>query len=115
MVTFFSARTPYEFWLCVLFAVWGLIIICLILWASKTDRAGRTDVIRSVVAIVVIVSAMLLATGGYAQDQIAAAYGLLGSIIGYIFGRATSAGATSAASGPPAGHTTASGVSQNPN
>jgi hypothetical protein len=88
LLGFFTARTPYEFWLTCLIIFWGLVMITsLIILSRKIPNKRMEDVARPIIVISVVVSAMILATAGYANEQIAAAYGLFGSIIGYVFGR----------------------------
>jgi len=85
---FFSGRTPYEFWLTVLIVAFGIAVILLLLWHSRTiaDRKVE-DVSRPIIVIALITSALVLVTAGYSNDQIAPAFGLFGTIAGYILGR----------------------------
>jgi hypothetical protein len=85
---FFTSRTPYEFWLTCIILVFGVSVILLLLWSTRGIRERRTDDIsRSVIIVTVIVGALVLVTAGYSNDQIAPAFGLFGTIIGYILGR----------------------------
>jgi hypothetical protein len=90
LTEFFSSRTPYEFWLTCIIILFGLVVILLLLWhfRSIADRRGE-DVARSVVVVTVIVGTLILVTAGYSNDQIAPAFGLFGTIVGYILGRLT--------------------------
>jgi hypothetical protein len=88
LAEFFSSRTPYEFWLTCIIIAFGLTVILLLLWHLRrlTDR-HVDDVSRAVVIVMVIVGTLVLVTAGYSNDQIAPAFGLFGTIIGYILGR----------------------------
>jgi hypothetical protein len=88
LADFFSGRTPYEFWLTCIIIAFGLVVIMLLLWHFRSipDRRGE-DVARAVVVVTVIVGTLILVTAGYSNDQIAPAFGLFGTIVGYILGR----------------------------
>jgi hypothetical protein len=88
LAEFFSSRTPYEFWLTCMIIAFGLTVVLLLLWHLRTivDRHAE-DVGRAVVIVTVIVGTLILVTAGYSNDQIAPAFGLFGTIIGYILGR----------------------------
>jgi hypothetical protein len=88
LAEFFSSRTPYEFWLTCIIIAFGLITILLLLWHLRriADRHAD-DVSRAVVIVMVIVGTLILVTAGYSNDQIAPAFGLFGTIVGYILGR----------------------------
>jgi glycerol uptake facilitator-like aquaporin len=85
---FFSSRTPYEFWLTCIIITFGLVVIVLLLWhfRSMPDRRAD-DVARAVIVVTVIVGTLILVTAGYSNDQIAPAFGLFGTIVGYMLGR----------------------------
>jgi magnesium-transporting ATPase (P-type) len=87
-VASFFADAPYEFWLACLAILWGLIMLTTFVVSSLRSSSPNTEVIvRTMIVMVVVVATMILAIGGYSQEQTAAAYGLFGAIIGYIFGR----------------------------
>jgi hypothetical protein len=90
---FFSSRTPYEFWLTCVIVAFGLIVILVLLFHFRTipDRRAE-DVARAVVVVTVIVGTLILVTAGYSNDQIAPAFGLFGTIVGYILGRLSQRG-----------------------
>lgn len=90
---FFTSRTPYEFWLTCIIASFGLIVILLLLWHVRNIPDRRTeDVTRAVVVVMVITGTLILVTAGYSNDQIAPAFGLFGTIVGYILGRLAQSG-----------------------
>jgi glycerol uptake facilitator-like aquaporin len=88
LAEFFGSRTPYEFWLTCIIITFGLLVIVLLLWQFRSvpDRRAE-DVARAVVIVTVIVGTLILVTAGYSNDQIAPAFGLFGTIVGYILGR----------------------------
>jgi hypothetical protein len=91
LVEFFSARTPYEFWLAVLAAVTGLFVISLIAWTvTRMEHVRPEDITRPAIVITIIIGALILIIAGYSNEQIAAAFGLFGTIVGYMLGRMNS-------------------------
>jgi hypothetical protein len=81
-------RTPYEFWLTCAIMLWGCIMLgSLIFMYRKVDGRRIEDLARPVIVVSVVIAVLMLATAGYANEQVAAAYGLFGSILGYLFGR----------------------------
>jgi membrane associated rhomboid family serine protease len=83
-----SFRTPYEFWLTCAIVLWGLIVLCAFTYVSNRIEDRRLeDTSRGTIVISVVIAALILATAGYNNEQIAAAYALFGSIVGYVFGR----------------------------
>jgi hypothetical protein len=93
---FFSSKTPYEFWLTCLIGFLGLAIIgALMFTLRKATNARPEDIARRVIILTVITGTLILVTVGYSNEQIAPAFGLFGTIIGYMLGRfAQSAAAT---------------------
>jgi hypothetical protein len=88
LMDFFGGRTPYEFWLTVLIAVFGLAVVLLLLWHLRGVSGRKAeDVARPIVVVALITGALILVTAGYSNDQIAPAFGLFGTIAGYILGR----------------------------
>jgi hypothetical protein len=85
---FFTSKTPYEFWLTCLIGVLGLAIIgALVLAIRRVDNARPEDISRPVIVITVIMGTLMLVTVGYNNEQIAPAFGLFGTIVGYMLGR----------------------------
>jgi hypothetical protein len=88
LVSFFSRRTPYEFWLTCLIGVIGLLIIGLTVWSVRSLEHRRPeDVTRPIIIVTVVTGTLILVTAGYSNEQIAPAFGLFGTIVGYILGR----------------------------
>ena len=85
---FFSSKTPYEFWLACMIGALGLaIVITTLITLSKMRNIRPEDVARPVIILSVITGTLMLVTVGYSNDQIAPAFGLFGTIIGYMLGR----------------------------
>lgn len=88
LTDFFTARTPYEFWLTFLIIIFGIITVLLFLLSvHKIENKRPEDVARPIIVVVLIAGALILVTAGYSNEQIAPAFGLLGTIAGYILGR----------------------------
>jgi FtsH-binding integral membrane protein len=88
LTDFFGGRTPYEFWLTIVIIAFGLLIILLLLRYFRTTPGYHPqEMVRSVVVVTVIIGTLILVTAGYSNEQIAPAFGLFGTIVGYILGR----------------------------
>jgi glycerol uptake facilitator-like aquaporin len=88
LMSFFSVRTPYEFWLTSLIGFIGLIIIAALIWSvNKVEHRRPEDITRPIVVVTIIIGTLILVTAGYSNEQIAPAFGLFGTIVGYILGR----------------------------
>jgi hypothetical protein len=94
LIDFFSAKTPYEFWLtCVILAA-GLLFTFLAIWFLRGIRQKELEhATRAMTILFVIMATMVLITAGYNNEQIAPAFGLFGTIVGYILGRGEKAAA----------------------
>jgi hypothetical protein len=100
---FFTARTPYEFWLTVLVCATAITIISLMVWSiGRTGLARPEDLTRPIIVVAIIMSALILVIAGFSNEQIAPAFGLFGTIVGYMLGRMSSTPpADRPASSPP--------------
>jgi hypothetical protein len=88
LARFFSSKTPYEFWLTCLIGALGLAIIAALIFGVRRTRNTRPeDIARPVIVLTVILGTLILVTAGYSNEQIAPAFGLFGTIIGYMLGR----------------------------
>ena len=88
LIDFFSGKTPYEFWLtCVILAA-GLVFAYLaVSFLRQIHREELEHATRAMTILFVIMATMVLITAGYNNEQIAPAFGLFGTIVGYILGR----------------------------
>lgn len=84
---FFTAKTPYEFWLACLICVLGFAIIVTLITVLRKVNARADEIARPIIVITVIIGTLILVTVGYSNDQIAPAFGLFGTIVGYMLGR----------------------------
>ena len=88
LVGFFTSKTPYEFWLTCLICGFGLAVIYALMFALRgTTNARPEDVARPIIVVTVITGTLMLITVGYNNEQIALAFGLFGTIVGYMLGR----------------------------
>lgn len=87
---FFGRKTPYEFWLTALILISGLAFFVVSTRFIHSVDAKKTDqAVRLVTTILVVVSTLVLITAGYNNEQIAPAFGLFGTLIGYLLGRSS--------------------------
>jgi hypothetical protein len=85
---FFSAKTPYEFWLTFLILLAGLAFTYLaITFLRQIHRQQLDSATRAMAILFIIIATMVLITAGYNNEQIAPAFGLFGTIVGYILSR----------------------------
>lgn len=88
LARFFTTKTPYEFWLSCLIVVLGLAVIGALIFALKqVDKPRAEDFARPIIIVTVIIGTLLLVTVGYTNEQIAPAFGLFGTIVGYMLSR----------------------------
>jgi hypothetical protein len=63
IVSFFSSRTPYEFWLTVTIGIIGLLVIILIIYAvRRIERPRPEDITRPIIVVTVIMGTLILIT-----------------------------------------------------
>lgn len=86
--TYRTTKTPYEFYLSgltILLGVSAMILVSILFWRHIGDKTE--DFVKVFAFVIVAFSALFLIVAGYADSQVAPAYSLLGTIIGYVFGR----------------------------
>jgi glycerol uptake facilitator-like aquaporin len=107
LLDFIFKKSPYEFWLTLLIIAFGLAVLALYIYAIRNIHNRRPeDVSRALIVITVITGSLVLITAGYSNEQIAPAFGLFGTVIGYMLGRMSNvpgAGSGSPTPEPPAG------------
>jgi hypothetical protein len=86
---FFSTQLiPFQFWLAVVILVFGLILSVLTIRFLASTVARKTEeAIRALIVLWVIIGTLTLIAAGYSDQQIAPAFGLFGTIVGYILGK----------------------------
>ncbi len=77
-----------EFMLSLVVLGFGLIALFLEVWLIKTGQIGEDNIVKFFVVTLIITATLFLITAGYDNDQIAPAMGLLGTIAGYLLGKA---------------------------
>src|SRR5262245_15354220 len=88
---FFSARTPYKFCLTLLVCTTGIITMSLMLWSITRIGSSRPDdLTRPIIVVSIIMGTLVLVIAGFSNEQIAPAFGLFGTIVGYMLGRMSS-------------------------
>jgi hypothetical protein len=88
LTEFFTTKTPYEFWLACLIGFLALtIIFTLVLTLRQVTNVRAEDIARPVVVVTVIMGTLILITVGYTNEQVAPAFGLFGTMVGYLLGR----------------------------
>jgi uncharacterized membrane protein len=97
---YLTSKTPYEFYLAGLTIFLGVSALVLVSWLFRKHLQEKTDEFVKLFAFVIVsFAAIFLIVAGYADSQVAPAYSLLGTIIGYVFGRDSAVRRTSASSG----------------
>jgi hypothetical protein len=115
-------NASFQLKLTILVAVFGIIGLIFVALLFRSSVAADTEkIIRLVIVVIVVTASLILIAGGYSTDQTAPAFGLFGSIIGYILGSAnrgtpgtTPANGDAPAAGnmPPTGNTVAPAVNK---
>jgi len=86
-------KTPSEIWVSCLVVAFGLLVIAAYIFAiSKIDHRRPEDVSRALIVVTIITGSLLLITAGYSSQQVEPAFGLFGTIIGYMLGRMSAGG-----------------------
>ena len=74
-----------------LIIAFGLAVLCLYIYAIRGIQSRRPeDVSRAMIVVTVITGSLILITASYSNEQIAPAFGLFGTVIGYMLGRMSS-------------------------
>jgi hypothetical protein len=91
------------------FGIFGLIFVAIVFRSAVA--ADTEKIVRLVIVVIVVCASLILIAGGYSTNQTAPAFGLFGSIIGYILGSSTrqTPGNTPANSDAPAAGTPPTG------
>lgn len=83
---YITYKTPYEYYLVIVTV--GTLLVILIALVAISWRTGLTPHFsRTFTIVVVVFAALFLIAAGYSDKQAAPVYALLGSIVGYLFGR----------------------------
>jgi hypothetical protein len=104
-------NADFQLKLTVLVTIFGIIGLIFVAMLFRSSIAADTEkIIRLVIVVIVVTASLILIAGGYSTDQTAPAFGLFGSIIGYILGsanRGTTGNTPAAGNAPPTGNTAA--------
>ncbi|CAN5408970.1 hypothetical protein BH10PSE3_BH10PSE3_42280 [soil metagenome] len=85
----YNPLDTYSFFLTAMFIGFGLLVILLQLAAMRRITTITADEIaRNCAITLVVVASVALLVSGYSSQQVAPAFGLFGTIIGYLLGKA---------------------------
>jgi Na+/proline symporter len=77
-----------QFWLCILSVGLGLFVLAgQYMLLRRLTHITSDDIIKNSAITIVIIAAVVLIIAGYNSQQTAQAFGLFGTIIGYLLGR----------------------------
>jgi hypothetical protein len=114
-----TLQAKFQLELTILVTIFGIIGLIFVAMLFRSTIAADTDkIVRLIIVVIVVTASLILISGGYSTDQTAPAFGLFGSIIGYILGSArgqasggggapASDNSPATANTPPAGNTSA--------
>jgi len=93
-----TAKKPEDEWwstnnamtMCAVLLAFGVVVMLLTTYLLKIGKPA-SSVLRVFGTILVVVMATFLVVAGYDQEQIGAPLGLLGTIVGYLLGKDSSA------------------------
>jgi len=98
---FITYKTPYEFWLTGL-AIALVVVMTILLCVMAAIGKLTQEFYKAFLILVVVFAALFLIVAGYTDTQTAPVFSLLGTIIGYIFGRSATGATGEPAGNPPA-------------
>jgi len=111
-------NADFQLKLTILVTVFGIIGLIFVAVLFRSEIAADTEkIVRLVIVVIVVTASLILIAGGYSTDQTAPAFGLFGSIIGYILGsanRLTPATTPAQGDAPATGDTAAPGGTKAP-
>lgn len=88
-LTPYNPLDTYSFYLTALFIAFGLGVILLQLAAMRRiEHVTADEIARNCAITLVVVASVALLVSGYSSQQVAPAFGLFGTIIGYLLGKA---------------------------
>lgn len=83
---YLTYKTPFEFHLTLITA--GLGVFMMLALMVMAWRTGISDgFVKTFMVVTIVFGALFLVVAGYSDEQTAPVFGLLGTIVGYIFGR----------------------------
>lgn len=91
-VGFGPQKTVQEVYMSIAVLVFGLFIIIAMTFLFYKQKADVEDSLKYFVVTLIIIGSLFLVTAGYGNQQIAPILGLLGTIAGYLLGKAFDGG-----------------------
>ena len=83
-----SLLSNYEFWLTISILIFGAISIAFSLkYVSQGKNSDSEHIIRVIAVNLIVIGTLVTITGGLSDKQIAPAFGLFGTIAGYLLGK----------------------------
>lgn len=82
-----SLLTHPEFILSMTALLTAIVLTLMLLRSLKHHEAPAEVVTRTILILVIVLGTIVLISAGYSNDQIAPAFGLFGTICGYLLGR----------------------------
>jgi quinol-cytochrome oxidoreductase complex cytochrome b subunit len=107
-------QADFQLKLTILVTTFGIFGLIFVAWVFRSAVTTDTEkIVRLVIVVIVVCASLILIAGGYSTNQTAPAFGLFGSIIGYILGSSRQSPGNTPANGgmtvtgntPPTGNT----------
>lgn len=76
-----------EFWLALSVLIFGCLTMLVEIYVIKTKNFKSDEIVKFVTITLIVTGSLFLICAGYSNDQIAPAFGLLGTIAGYVLGK----------------------------
>ena len=79
--------TDYEFWLSISILLFGLVVIGFQFILGRSKNFAAEDTLRVFAVTLILIGTLVLIAAGFSTNQISPAFGLFGTIAGYLLGK----------------------------
>lgn len=81
----YQFKTAVSAGVTVLICLFGIVVIKVM--AKAAEGGSKDQLLRSLIIVTIVIASLILIVAGFSTDQIAPAFGLFGTIVGYMLGR----------------------------
>lgn len=85
--------TSFQMWSCILCVLIGIIVFSGQFYLlRRASNINADDIVKNCTITLVVIGALILIVAGYSSQQTAQAFGLFGTVIGYLLGKSAGKG-----------------------